>query len=166
MGMDGVETLDALQWIAELLALGIGVFFAICFVAGFIAGPDKIKPTPIIPEQIEIGYISEPKGVQPSARSTPSSVMAVDDIKMEADKIKRLRNKVQRLKLEKQLRELKEPEPILGGSSKTTLMSDCVSSLIALGEKPADAKKLVKSYLSSHPDTSSVDEFITGVYSS
>jgi len=165
MGMDGVETLNALQWIAELLALGIGVFFAICFVAGLIAGPDKIKPASIVPEQIEIGYISEPKGIQPSSRSAPSSVVAVDDIKMEADKIKRLRNKVQRLKLEKQLRELKEPEPILGGSSKA-LMSDCVSSLIALGEKPADAKKLVKSYLSSHPDTSSVDEFITGVYSS
>ena len=158
MGMDGVETLNALQWIAELLALGLGIFFAICFVAGFIAGPDKIKPTPIIPEQIEIGYISEPKGSQPSA-------VAADDIKMEANKIKRLRNKVQRLKLEKQLRELEEPEPILGDSSKTTLMSDCVSSLVALGEKPADAKKLVKSYLSSHPDTSSVDEFITGVYS-
>ena len=41
MGMDGVETLNALQWIAELLALGLGIFFAICFVAGFIAGPDK-----------------------------------------------------------------------------------------------------------------------------
>ena len=158
MGMDGVETLNALQWIAELLALGLGIFFAICFVAGFIAGPDKIKPTPIIPEQIEIGYISEPKGSQPSA-------VAVDDIKMEANQIKRLRNKVERLKLEKQLRELEEPEPILGSSSKTTIMSDCVSSLVALGEKPADAKKLAKSYLSTHPDTSSVDEFITGVYS-
>ena len=159
MGMDGVETLNALQWIAELLALGLGIFFAICFVAGFIAGPDKIKPTPIIPEQIEICYISEPKGSQPSA-------VAADDIKMEANKIKRLRNKVQRLKLEKQLRELEEPEPILGSSSIDTLMSDCVSSLVALGEKPADAKKLAKSYLSSHPDTSSVDEFIVGVYSS
>ena len=92
-------------------------------------------------------------------------MVAVDDIKREVDQIKRRRNKVQRLKLEKQLRELEEPEPILGSSSIDTLMSDCVSSLVALGEKPADAKKLVKSYLSSHPDTSSVDEFITGVYS-
>ena len=164
MGMDGVEPLNALQWVAELLAIGIGVFFAICFVAGLMAGPEKIKPVSMIPEQIDIGYISEPNDTHPSA--TPSSVVAVDDIKMEVDQIKRLRNKVQRLKLEKQLRELEEPEPILGSSSIDTLMSDCVSSLVALGEKPADAKKLAKSYLSSHPDTSSVDEFIVGVYSS
>lgn len=165
MGMDGVETLNALQWIAELLAMGLGIFFAICFVAGLMAGPDKIQPASVIPEQIEIGYISEPKTTRPPTRSTKPAAVAVDDIKMEADKIKRLRNKVQRLKLEKQLRELEEPEPILSSSSKI-LMSDCVSSLVALGEKPADAKKIVKSYLSSHPDTRSVDEFITGVYSS
>ena len=45
MGMDGVETLNALQWIAELLAMGLGIFFAICFVAGLMAGPDTVSYT-------------------------------------------------------------------------------------------------------------------------
>ena len=44
MGMDGVTDLQALQWIAEILAMLIGSFLAVCFLGGLIAGPDKIEP--------------------------------------------------------------------------------------------------------------------------
>lgn len=191
MGMDGVETLNALQWIAELIAMGLGVFFAACFVAGLIAGPDKIKPASIIPEQIEIGYISEPKPLHSPAPKPRTASSSQDR------EIKRLKEQIAKLKKDKKRKPQKatytgtgwDRVDVAGNTgddwnppeyyeakkspSKTTsppidsgLMEECRSVLVSLGEKKAQAKKIVKDYFEKYPSTKSVDEFITGVYSS
>ena len=95
MGMDGVGDLEAFQWIAKILAMGLGVFFAVCFVAGMAAGPDKIQASTIIPEEIELGYI---KPIQSTAtRVTKDQDSEVQRLKLEIEKLK-LANKLEKSK--------------------------------------------------------------------
>ena len=164
MGMDGVTDLQALQWIAEILAMLIGSFLALCFVGGLIAGPDKIEP---IGGRESVGVDDQDLFAVATGDeeylAAHCTVGTKEQIQQEKLELQMMRNKVAKLKLEKQLSKLTESNTV-AKAIDSALVNDCISSLVALGEKKTDAKKRVEKYFSTNPNTKTVDEFILGVF--
>ena len=186
--MDGVGDLEAYQFIAQVIGAGVGMFFAACFILGIIAGPDKVKPSTIIPEQIELGYISDSKPKK--SVSSP-----------ENSEIHLLKQEINKLKLENQLRAKQQsairrsnqkyngsgwdavdvagnsgndwnpPEYYEARQAKTKksqqdseLIQECIAALVALGEKKSVARSTTNKYFINNPNTKTVEQFIGEVY--
>jgi len=81
------------------------------------------------------------------------------EIKKEKDDLQRLRNKITRIKLEKQLRDLEGKEQTVN-----PLLSDCVDAMVSMGETKTKAKVTVNKYFDSNPNTSTLEEFLSGVF--
>ena len=189
MGMDGVGNLEAYQFIAQVIGAGVGMFFAACFILGMIAGPDKVKPSTIIPEQIELGYISDSK---PTRSGSPSKDSEINLLKQEINKLK-LENQL-RAKQQSAIRRSNQKYngsgwdavDVAGNSgddwnppeyyektkkSKTKkvqqdseLIQECIAALVALGEKKSTARSTTNKYFINNPNTKTVEQFIGEVY--
>ena len=164
MGMDGVSDLQAYQWIAELLAFGIATFCGICFMIGFIAGPEKVKPVGSnLKTNINDQDLFAVATGDEEYLAAHCTVGTKQQIQREKLQLQMMRNKIAKLKLEKQLSKLTESNTV-AKTIDSALVNDCINSLVALGEKKTDAKKQVEKYFSTNPNTKTVDEFISGVF--
>lgn len=157
--MDGVGDLEAYQFIAQVIGAGVGIFFAVCFILGIMAGPDKIKPSTIIPEQIELGYISDSK--------PKKSVSSLQEV--EYDELKDLQRQVKIRKLKQQLKEMDSPKPQRARKKPehketNSIVIDCIDAMIAMGEKKSVARATVNKYFVNNPNTKSVEDFLAGVF--
>ena len=165
MGMDGVGDLEAYQWIAQILAIGLGVFFAVCFVAGMVAGPDRIQASTIIPEEIELGYI---KPTQSAAKRVAKDQNSeVQRLKLELEKLK-LANKLEKSKHKTYTgtgtKKAKAKKPKPKKVEDNDLIQECIGALVGLGEKKSVARSMTNKYFLKNPNTKTVEQFIGEVY--
>ena len=131
---------DTATWIQGSLGIGISIFMIVCFLHGFY-NPDKYSSIKI-PEHIDTGI----------------SFTTTDQSK----ELQALKAEIAQLKKQKQ-----QPKPKPKPKAKeedTGLINDCIATLVGLGEKKSVARATVNKYFVSHPDTKSIDEFISGVF--
>ena len=83
--------------------------------------------------------------------------------------IQKLKNTIEMMKLKKQLEELTRSanasqtnqQP---NSTLDALVSDCQAALVSLGHKKTDAKNLTRDFFINNPNTSTFEEFLSGVF--
>lgn len=181
---------ETMMFTAKACGAFVAVLFGICFYIGYAKGEEfGIKPLNFS-DKFDIGYIGPP--VQVSAPVKAPKVTKIDaEDEEEKRRLQKLRNKIERIKLEKQLYELqhefaqpKKAKPqtdfIYTSDQKTIikekkvdvkpveqnnpLFDECVNALVSLGEKKSSAIKMAKTYFESNPNTSTVNDFILGVF--
>lgn len=170
----GIDNPESTMFVAKACGAFIAVFFGICFYIGYAKGEEfGIKPLNCS-DKFDIGYISPVV----EAPVKVSKVKQVDpEEEAEKRRLQKLRNELERMKLEKQLRELRDEisqpkkkprnEPVV--ETKTSpkenpLFNECVNTLVALGEKKSSAINIVKAYFENNPNTTTVNDFILGVF--
>jgi hypothetical protein len=177
----GVENAETIQIIANSIGVFIAVLAGICFWIG-VMNPDRVTPltfkAPTVNDDDLFAVASgdedylmahcvvkeqekdEVKPMQYEIKKEKYEVKPIqDEIKKEKDDLQRLRNKITRIKLEKQLRDLEGKEQTVN-----PLLSDCVDAMVSMGETKTKAKVTVNKYFDSNPNTSTLEEFLSGVF--
>ena len=162
MGMDGVTDLQALQWIAEILAMLIGSFLAVCFLGGLIAGPDKIEP---IGGRRSVDVDDQDLFAVATGDEEYLAAHCTLGVEKPTRPVRRQRKprltKTKKSKSRKpKSRKPKTPKV----EQNSELIQECIAALVSLGEKKSVAKSTTNNYFTNNPNTKSVEEFIAGVY--
>ena len=156
----GIENAETIQMLANSIGVFIAVLAGICFWLGFM-NPDKVQPLTFKTPKVDNDDLFA------IASGDEDYLMAhcvvkeqeKDEVKQEKDDLQRLRNKITRMKLEKQLRDLESKEQTVN-----PLLSDCVDAMVSMGETKTKAKVIANKYFVSNPNTSTLEEFLSGVF--
>ena len=145
------------DYLSVVIALAIGAFIAVCVLWGAI-NPDSVKQLKI-PDKFEIGYIED-----------NNPLAETSQLVQEYDELKDLERQVKIKKLKKQLKEMDEPKTKTRPKKAETkqqvnpLITECVQTLVGMGEKQSVARSTVNKYFVNNPNTKSVEDFISGVF--
>lgn len=159
----GVENAETIQIIANAIGVFIAVLAGICFWVG-VMNPDKVKPLTFKEPALDDDDLFA------IASGDEDYLMAhcvikeheKDEIQKEKDDLQRLKNKIARMKLQKQLDELEKPKE--EKAQINPLIKDCIDALVAMGEKKSVARATVNKYFANNPNTSSIEDFLAGVF--
>ena len=151
----GFENSELVFAIADVVAFFLAVFFAACFLGGWMLGPENIKPLKF-DDKFDIGYIRDDK---PSTLETSDNTKYYASISAEIKPKKKTKPKTK----PKAIAETK-PKPKPKPQLVNPIVDDCISTLESLGEKRSSARRIVNQYLQKHPKTQTVEEFISGVF--
>lgn len=131
----GIDYPDFASFLASMFTAFLGFFFATCFIAGLIKGEEGgIKPLKIN-DKFDIGYINE----SPCQKNIFDGTNVA--VKIKQAKVKKAKK-----------------------NTDNELITDCINALVSLGEKRSSAKSIVSKYFANNPKTTTVDQFITGVF--
>lgn len=150
---------EVTMFLAKVIAWGIFIYFVYCFFYGILN--ESVKALKI-PERFDIGYFDghDPviKEVVVVEKSTPKKKKPVDEGQPEAPKPEPVKKK-------------KQPKKVV--SKKTTKKScpaddalhrDCVDTLVALGTKKSEARRVAAKCLVENPTIKTVQEFVSEVF--
>ncbi len=165
---------ETLMFTAKMLGTAIAVFMGICFLIGLIAGEEGgVEPLRFsdkagnVDDQ-DLFAIATGNEEYLAAHCTLDPKVQIQNEKLE---IQKLRNKYARMKVEQQIADLKNKptkQPVkkkdISGTQSNPLISECINSLVALGETKSVARATVREYFANNPNTKTVDEFIKGVF--
>jgi hypothetical protein len=169
------------NYLGQLLAIIIGTIGAICFLGGYM-NHDKIKPLSFgsddddwdVDEQdmyaIATGdeeYLAAHCTLYDKHTFKDSIEVQKQEIEQEKLEIQKLRNKLAKQKLKQQMKDLKNKKSKAKDTKPNpydAIYEECVSVLVGLGHKKAEAKQMAANFFQANPDTKTVDEFIAGVF--
>ncbi len=130
----GVENPQVVELFAFIMATTIGVFWAMCFLAGCAGKAGKAFK---IPERFDIGYYDPPDPIV-FVKEVPAPA---------APKPKKK----------------KQPKKVVSEKTDE-LLTDCVGALISLGTKRGEARRVAAQFLVANPDVKDVQTFIREVF--
>ena len=148
----------------------IGTCIAACIVCFFLIGlffGDKLGIEPLkFSDKFNIGYIEDLHQDEKKNNNADN-----ENLKRlnEENKLRTqaLKHKLMCLKLEEQLKRVEKSIKDLKSQpveQDKKLLQECISALVAVGEKRSSAKNIAENYLNKNPNTATVEQFISGVF--
>lgn len=173
----GVENAETIQIIANSIGVFIAVLAGICFWVG-VMNPDKVEPltfkAPRVDDQdlFAIATGDEDYLEAHCVLNSKTEAVSTTRLQLEKDELKVLKREVEIAKLRKQLVELKARQVHAPNSKNkpkdqvdvNPIVKDCIDALVSLGEKKSVARATTNKYFASNPNTSSIEEFLSGVF--
>ena len=171
---------DITTIIGNCLGVALGIFCAICFLTGYILGPERVPPlttngvnsTRISNQSL---YAIASGDEEYLAAHCTLNATSANDLEQEKLHIQRLKNKITIARLKRELQDLEErtsasvkvdkkQNPIKNKGELDNLAKECTLAMMSLGYKEKQAEKIVKDYLINNPKTKTPEEFIKGVF--
>lgn len=139
------------------------LFFVVLvsFIYGFIS--DKVEPLKFN-DHFDLGYITEEEAV------VETQPKPVDTTKEQLQQVKLQQEIIKLKKAQLELKQMQEKpvknKPVKQKAVKpaNTLVQDCISALVNMGEHRSSARRIVNKFLAENPQTKTVEQFIVGVF--